>query len=69
MDKNQTREAVDAVLRDIWQQQGCAYAAPMAVAYEPPRACVRCGRPIAPYVLERQPAATVCLYCRTGSTT
>ncbi|MEA1062268.1 hypothetical protein [Erwinia sp. HR93] len=62
---DQTPE-LDSLLRDIWQQQGCAYSTPQRAPFDSPRACAGCGRPIAPSVLTVQPMATHCHYCRSG---
>ncbi len=61
----QMRE-LDSLLRDILQQQGCAYSSPPCRAYTPPRTCATCSAPLTPDVLTVQPMASHCHRCRAG---
>ncbi|EBH8905761.1 hypothetical protein ACE2PP_000468 [Salmonella enterica] len=63
MNKDQNG-AAQALLREYWQ--GDALTCPRVAAFDPPRDCAGCGRPLAPDVLTVQPMATHCHYCRAG---
>lgn len=62
--KEDQAQAAQALLREYWQ--GDVSSVPRVAAFDPPRVCAGCGRPLPPDVLIVQPMATHCHFCRAG---